>query len=406
MQVNKISKENLELQKNKTIIEQDFSINYRYNILFTREVFHLSNTLLFDLFQPSAIGGKIKLGFVIDQGLLDHWPNLPQAIESYIHAFPSLQLVAQPLVITGGEPAKNSLETLDEVLNYIHEKNIDRHAYLIGMGGGAILDMVGFAAAIGHRGIRHIRMPTTVLSQNDSGVGVKNGINYFGKKNFLGTFSPPIAVINDFNFLGTLDDRDWRSGMSEAVKVALIKDATFFYWLEDHALALSRRDNETMEKLIFDCAALHADHISLQGDPFEMGSSRPLDFGHWAAHKLEQLTEFEVKHGEAVAIGIALDLAYAVAMNICDQEIFERVYQVLTTLGFKLFHPLLLNPEKKQINPEILEGLEEFRAHLGGRLTITLINEIGTKFDVHEMDVNGLNSAVLLLDQKYSLHEN
>ena len=213
-------------------------------------------------------------------------------------------------------------------------------------------------------------------------------------------------MINDFNFLGTLDDRDWRSGMSEAVKVALIKDATFFYWLEDHALGLSRRDTETMEKLIFDCAALHVDHISLQGDPFEMGSSRPLDFGHWAAHKLEQLTEFEVKHGEAVAIGIALDLAYAVAMNICDQEIFERVYQVLTTLGFKLFHPLLLNPEKKQINPEILEGLEEFRAHLGGRLTITLINEIGTKFDVHEMDVNGLNSAVLLLDQKYSLHEN
>jgi len=343
MQVNKISKENLELQKNKTIIEQDFSINYRYNILFTREVFHLSNTLLFDLFQPSAIGRKIKLGFVIDQGLLDHWPNLPQAIESYIHAFPSLQLVAQPLVITGGEPAKNSLETLDEVLNYIHEKNIDRHAYLIAMGGGAILDMVGFAAAIGHRGIRHIRMPTTVLSQNDSGVGVKNGINYFGKKNFLGTFSPPIAVINDFNFLGTLDDRDWRSGMSEAVKVALIKDATFFYWLEDHALGLSRRDTETMEKLIFDCAALHVDHISLQGDPFEMGSSRPLDFGHWAAHKLEQLTEFEVKHGEAVAIGIALDLAYAVSEGLLAHNVFERVYAVLGQLGFTLFHPLLLN---------------------------------------------------------------
>ncbi|MDG1105046.1 MAG: 3-dehydroquinate synthase [Cyclobacteriaceae bacterium] len=406
MQVNKISKEKFKLLNNKNIIEQNFFINYRYNILFTREVFHLSNTLLFDLFQPSAISGKIKIGFVIDQGLLDHWPNLHQAIESYIHAFPSLQLVAEPLVITGGELAKNSLDTMKEVLNYIHQKNIDRHAYLIAMGGGAILDMVGFAAAIGHRGIRHIRMPTTVLSQNDSGVGVKNGINYYGKKNFLGTFSPPVAVINDFNFLNTLDERDWRSGMSEAVKVALIKDATFFYWLEDHAMALSHRDTETMEKLIFDCAALHVDHISSQGDPFEMGSSRPLDFGHWAAHKLEQLTEFEVKHGEAVAIGIALDLAYAVTIDICDQEIFERVYQVLTTLGFKLFHPLLLEQETNALNPEVYAGLEEFRTHLGGQLTITLIKEIGIQFNVHEMNKNSLDRAALLLYQKSIIHAN
>ena len=406
MQVNKISKEKFKLLNNKNIIKQNFFINYRYNILFTREVFHLSNTLLFDLFQPSAISGKIKIGFVIDQGLLDHWPNLHQAIESYIHAFPSLQLVAEPLVITGGELAKNSLDTMKEVLNYIHQKNIDRHAYLIAMGGGAILDMVGFAAAIGHRGIRHIRMPTTVLSQNDSGVGVKNGINYYGKKNFLGTFSPPVAVINDFNFLNTLDERDWRSGMSEAVKVALIKDATFFYWLEDHAMALSHRDTETMEKLIFDCAALHVDHISSQGDPFEMGSSRPLDFGHWAAHKLEQLTEFEVKHGEAVAIGIALDLAYAVTIDICDQEIFERVYQVLTTLGFKLFHPLLLEQETNALNPEVYAGLEEFRTHLGGQLTITLIKEIGIQFNVHEMNKNSLDRAALLLYQKSIIHAN
>ena len=406
MQVNKISKEKFDLQKNKRIIEQNFSINYRYDILFTREVFHLSNTLLYDLFQRTDRGEKIKLGFVIDQGLLDHWPKLPQAIESYIHAFASLQLVAEPLVITGGEPAKNSLDAMNEVLNYIHQNNIDRHAYLIAMGGGAILDMVGFAAAIGHRGIRHIRMPTTVLAQNDSGVGVKNGINYFGKKNFLGTFSPPIAVINDFNFLGTLDDRDWRSGMSEAVKVALIKDATFFYWLEDHALALSRRDNETMEKLIFDCAALHVDHISLQGDPFEMGSSRPLDFGHWAAHKLEQLTEFEVKHGEAVAIGLVLDLAYAVSEGLLAHNVFERVYAVLGQLGFTLFHPLLLNQETNTLNPEVYAGLEEFRAHLGGQLTITLIKEIGIQFNVHEMNKNSLDRAALLLHQKSIIHAN
>tara|TARA_X000001036_G_scaffold423846_1_gene448279 strand:+ start:4504 stop:5724 length:1221 start_codon:yes stop_codon:yes gene_type:complete len=406
MQFNKISKKNRNLNQNKNIIEQNFSINYRYDILFTREVFHCSNTLLFDLFQPPSVGGKVKLSFVIDQGLLDHWAILPQIIKTYIKSFSSLQLVVEPLIIAGGEIAKNSLETMNEVLNYIHQNNIDRHAYLIAIGGGAILDMVGFAAAIGHRGIRHIRIPTTVLSQNDSGVGVKNGINYFGKKNFLGTFSPPIAVINDFAFLSTLNDRDWRSGISEAIKVALIKDADFFYWLEDNALILNRRDTETMEKLIFDCAKLHVDHISSQGDPFEMGSSRPLDFGHWAAHKLEQLTAYEIKHGEAVAIGIVLDLAYAVNEGFLDVTIFERVYAVFVQLGFTLFHPLLINQEDHGLNPEVHAGLEEFRAHLGGQLTITLITAVGVQLNVHEMNKNSLNHAVLLLQQKSCIHAN
>ena len=121
----------------------------------------------------------------------------------------------------------------------IHEYGIDRHAYVLAVGGGALLDMVGYAAATAHRGVRLVRVPTTVLSQNDSGIGVKNSVNAFGKKNFLGTFAPPFAVFNDFTFLTTLSDRDWRAGISEAIKVALLKDATFFAFLEEHATASS-----------------------------------------------------------------------------------------------------------------------------------------------------------------------
>jgi 3-dehydroquinate synthase len=104
--------------------------------------------------------------------------------------------------------------------------------------------------------------------------------------------------------LESLPDRDWRSGTAEAVKVALIKDRIFFQSIEESAAALMQRDSHAMERLIYRCAQLHLEHIS-GGDPFETGSSRPLDFGHWAAHKLEQLTNYNLRHGEAVAIGIS-----------------------------------------------------------------------------------------------------
>jgi 3-dehydroquinate synthase len=109
-----------------------------------------------------------------------------------------LKLVCPPLVLEGGERAKNSYFHVSEIQSQIDRFHIDRHSYVIAVGGGAILDLVGLAAATAHRGVRHVRIPTTTLSQDDSGVGEKNGINAFGKKNFIGTFTPPFAVINDF----------------------------------------------------------------------------------------------------------------------------------------------------------------------------------------------------------------
>ena len=169
-----------------------------------------------------------------------------------------------------------------------------RHC-LIAIGGGALLDVAGFAAAMAHRGVRLIRVPTTVLSQDDSAIGVKNGINAFDKKNYLGTFAAPFAVINDSRFLPTLSDRDWRSGISEAIKVALIRDAAFFDFIEANAVKLHDRDLPVMEQLVHRSAELHYDHITTNGDPYEQGSSRPLDYGHWAAHKLEPVTDYRLR---------------------------------------------------------------------------------------------------------------
>jgi 3-dehydroquinate synthase len=287
-------------------------------------------------------------------------------------------------VLPGGERVKNNEDYFYKVVDAVNACGIDRHSYIVAIGGGSLLDLVGYAAAVSHRGIRLIRIPTTVLSQNDSGVGVKNGINYFEKKNFLGSFAPPSAVFNDFNFLTTLSDKEWRSGMSEAVKVALIKDKAFFEWLETNAVPLSNRDKPAMQYLVKRCAQLHMEHIA-GGDPFEMGSSRPLDFGHWSAHKLEQLSGFTVRHGEAVAIGIALDSVYSYLSGRLREVDAQRIVHLLKTLGFDVIHELM---DVRQEDSPILKGLNEFREHLGGKLTIMLLSAIGKGEEVHELDTS------------------
>lgn len=373
-------------------LQQEFSVTFRYDVHFTRQLFHSENLLFHQLIRSLSGLRPAKVLFVLDEGVAKHHPRLAEQIEDYSRQFAeTFRMTRPPLVVPGGEQAKNDPELVEKLLRVIHEDGIDRHAYVAAIGGGAVLDMAGYAAAIAHRGIRHIRVPTTVLSQNDSGVGVKNGINYFGKKNFLGCFAPPVAVINDLDFLHTLDQRDWLGGISEAIKVSLIKEASFFEFLEQEATALRRRDDGPMAHLIRECARLHMEHIA-GGDPFEMGSSRPLDFGHWAAHKLEQLTDYQLRHGEAVAIGIALDATYAHLKGMLSQTDWRRIIQLMQELGFILYTPEL--EVKKDEHLIILDGLEEFREHLGGQLTIMLLESIGKGIEVHEMDTTFLVQAV------------
>ena len=377
------------------VIHQRFSIPYEYKVVFTRHLFDVDNQVLLELLQDDQQEGSRKMVFVIDSEVAFHHRELVQDITNFCKAHSEqLQLCGAPLIVTGGESAKNNFQLVEDILQLIDDQKIDRHSYVVAIGGGAVLDLVGFVAAIAHRGIRHIRIPTTVLSQNDSGVGVKNGINYFNKKNYLGTFVPPFAVINDLHFLTTLDERDWRAGISEAVKVALIRDAAFFHWIEDNAQRLNARDMEVMQELIYRCAEHHMAHIATNGDPFEKGSSRPLDFGHWAAHKLEQLTDYAVKHGEAVAIGIALDVAYSYHVGLLEKASMIQIHQCLQKLGFAIVHPFLFGENGQTFNPVLWNGLEEFREHLGGQLTIMLLDRIGHGLEVHAMDLDKLGLAV------------
>lgn len=378
------------------ILEQSFEVSYRYKVYFTRHLFSLDNPVMREILTSLVSPGHIpKVLFVIDEGVLASHPQLQDQIVGYFGALNGVATLVDHLtVVPGGEAVKNDPAQVEKVVDAVNTYGIDRHSYLIAIGGGAVLDMVGYAAAISHRGVRHIRIPTTVLSQNDSGIGVKNSVNYRGKKNFLGTFVPPVAVINDEAFLTTLDDRDWRSGISEAVKVALIKDLAFFEWIEANASALARRSPEEMNQLIIKCADLHLQHIR-SGDPFEFGSARPLDFGHWAAHKLEYLTHFEVRHGEAVAIGIALDTVYSFLKGRISEAELIRVLRLFEVLGFQLCHAKLTEQKCKHLKA----GLAEFREHLGGRLTITLLEALGKGIEVHEMDEALIEKAADYLEQ-------
>jgi 3-dehydroquinate synthase len=286
----------------------------------------------------------------------------------------------------GGEQAKNDPSELERLLEAVHAAALCRHSYLMAVGGGAVLDVAGLAAATAHRGVRLIRVPTTVLAQDDSAVGVKNGINAFGKKNYIGTFAPPFAVVNDFAFLATLSERDWRGGLTEAIKAALIRDAAFFDFLEANAVALLARDSGAMEQVIRRSAALHLQHIATCGDPFELGSSRPLDFGHWAAHKLEQVTDHRMRHGEAVGIGIALDSTYSYLAGYLAERQWRRIIDLIGALGLAVYTPALGDRLDAPDDPRcVLRGLAEFQEHLGGRLTIMMLEDIGRPFDVHEI---------------------
>ncbi len=377
-------------------VTQSFSVRYEFPVMFTRGVFALHNDALLTAITGSDTGSqrRRRVLMFVDAAVTFATPELLDKIHAWFEArSDQLELTTAPMTIDAGEAIKNDWDALEPMRALVRDEGIDRHSYVIAIGGGALLDAVGLVAATAHRGIRHIRLPTTVLAQNDSGVGVKNGINQYGQKNYLGTFAPPWAVVNDADFLDTLSTRDQRAGMAEAVKVALIRDAAFFTWLQDHAGALAAFERDAVSTMVRRCAELHMHQIGRGGDPFELGSARPLDFGHWAAHRLETLTAHSLRHGEAVAIGIALDTRYSVATGLLAEGLENQVAELLEALGFTLWDEALQRTDTAGVS-ELLIGLEHFRTHLGGELTITLLEALGRGVEVHEMDASRVLESI------------
>lgn len=368
--------------QNETIDIQ-FSVPQTHRLRVTDDVTASEFEVLSKLIDAGPVG-RAKVLLVGESPLAEATSRIGHRLRQLGH----VDLVAPPMLVEGGEAIKNGEDVLRRLLDQINDAGLDRRSYIVAVGGGAMLDAVGFAAAIAHRGIRLIRLPSTVLAQADSGVGVKNAINYFEKKNWIGTFAVPWAVINDTGLLTTLPDRDFHSGFSEAVKVSLLKSRSQFDWLCDHAADIRRREVDATKRAIHQSCMLHLQHITAGGDPFEMLEARPLDFGHWSAHRLEPLTRYTLRHGEAVAIGVAIDCLYSSLVFGFPKSDADRVLDCLMTMGMTLWHEALEPIER------LMHGLEEFRQHLGGRLTITMLRAVGDPIHVHEIDEAAMRQAI------------
>jgi len=380
--------------------DHGFSVPFAFPVHFTRNAWDPKNLAIVDTLRRHEPDRRHRVLVVIDDHVARAQPRLRAAILAYFDAHAdSLELVSEPVLVPGGEAVKNDLAHPFSLLQVINDVGLDRQSCVAVIGGGAVLDMVSFAAAIAHRGIRVLRLPTTVLAQGDSGIAVKNSVNLFGKKNFVGTFAPPFGVVNDTQTLDTLPHRDKIAGVSEAVKVALLRSSDFFAYLETNCERIAMAQSDVLAVVVQRSAELHLAHICGNGDPFELGSARPLDFGHWVAHKLESMTAHRVRHGEAVAIGMAIDLTYSVSKGLLDPPTCERILTLLEAIGLRLWDDALMEkaPDGRYA---IVCGLQEFREHLGGELHITLLRGVGDSFEVTEMDEAVVAEAIVTLARR------
>lgn len=374
----------------------EFSVPMTHRLRFTQDCLGQDFDVLLDLLEHgNECAARVQVW--IDDGLAANDPNLIERLSHQFESATGVELVSKIECLPGGEVVKNDPHIIDHLLSAFNQADLDRRSYVIVIGGGAVLDAVGYAAAIAHRGIRLIRLPTTTLAQADSGVGVKNAVNWFDKKNWKGTFATPWAVVNDQRLLDGLSDRDFRCGFSEAVKVALLKDPEFFNFLHDtHELIALRSPTESAHALR-QSVLLHLWHITRGGDPFENRQARPLDFGHWSAHKLEAITNYGLRHGEAVSIGVAVDVAYSFLTQHLPLDVAEKTFETLQGLHLPIWDESLQDGC-------IFDGLEEFRQHLGGELTITLISDAGQSHDVHTIYQTGMEEAIQMVAEYNNAH--
>jgi len=368
--------ETLPRQK-RTLIRVEVSPDDSYEVVKTRHVFNPENKLLAEEIK------KRNAFFVVDKGIGEQ--QIEELKNYMVMLYPDwskADVKRHMLILAGGEKVKNGLRGVFNVFRIAYRAwraKLDKQSAFVLIGGGATLDVAGFAGSIFHRGTDHIRIPTTLLAQDDAGIGVKNGINFFGQKNFFGTYYPPQSVLIDPFFLKTANPRIMSDGIAEIIKVTLLKDKEDFEKLEAaHGIlfhlpeALKGQVSETLlapaEELLWISIKNHLGQITK--DPRERISARPLDYGHAWGHRLEIVTRHRLSHGQGVAIGMAIDSYISWRRGYITEKEFKRIIKLIRAVDLPIY-------DKAATFDNLWPGLEDFRAHLGGKLTITLLGEEG-----------------------------
>ncbi|MEX2149508.1 MAG: 3-dehydroquinate synthase [Steroidobacteraceae bacterium] len=311
-----------------------------------------------ELLREHAAGARLLV--VTDEVVAPLWlPRLEQGLAGRSFA---------RCVLPGGEQQK-TLGTVATVIDALVTARVNRDGLVLALGGGVVGDIAGFAAATYQRGIAFVQLPTTLLAQVDSAVGGKTGVNHPGGKNLIGAFHQPSAVITDTDTLGTLPDRELRAGFAEIVKAALVADATFFTWLEDHADRVLARDPAALEQAIRRACEIKAAIVA--ADERENGPRMVLNLGHSFAHAIEAGAGFgRVLHGEAVAAGLVLAAELSARLGLLPGADAMRVRELLLRAGLPVDPPRLGRARMLE-----LMGMDKKVAD--GRLRLVLLDNIG-----------------------------
>jgi 3-dehydroquinate synthase len=263
-------------------------------------------------------------------------------IKHYASSFPSF-----PVISIGLGEKNKTLETLTLIFDKLIEYEADRSTFILGIGGGIVCDVTGFAASVFMRGLRFGFISASLLSQVDASVGGKNGVNFRSYKNMLGVFNQPEFVIIDTAMLQTLDDKEFRSGFAEIVKAGAIKDESLFSYLENHYAEALQNVPAVMEKLIYDSVLIKSQVV--ERDEKEKGERKKLNFGHTFAHAIEHDTG--MLHGEAVSLGMVLAANLSVKMGLLQKSDSDRISQILRNLKLPVsmefdYHALVATMKK------------------------------------------------------------
>jgi 3-dehydroquinate synthase len=312
---------------------------------------------------------------------------LNETFKEFIKLIKEKTLSVNLIAISGGDQTKNMLE-LTNIIEQSLLYEIDRECVIIAFGGGVIGDIAGFAASILLRGINFINVPTTLLSQVDSSVGGKTGVNSTLGKNLIGSFHQPMAVIADINILKSLPDREFRAGFAEVIKYGLIKDKKFFNWLESEYENIFNYDDLKLQKVIAKCCKIKAEII--ENDEKEIGNRALLNLGHTFAHAIESFGNYDGKiiHGEAVAIGICMAFKFSSKFSFCPMNDTERVIDIFKKS--KLPTSLRDIPDLSITTLNMVEKFKYDKKTINNKLTFILNHQIGKSFIKYDVNVNDL----------------
>ncbi|NLF32138.1 MAG: 3-dehydroquinate synthase [Planctomycetes bacterium] len=379
---------------------QEFEVLCRYDVFFTDDLFDPASGLLPSVFADPGPDGRFHVGVCLDEGLVNAQPDLPNRIAAYFAAHEGrIKLAGEPAIVPGGEARKGDWEAMLDAVWHFGTPRFGRQDYAMIIGGGAMLDLVGFALSIVYRGGRQVRVPTTVLAQCDAGVEVRTFVNEAGRKDFASTLAPPFAVINDRAMLRSLGRREWIAGTAEAFKIALCADRELFDFLCGSAAAIGDRDEDVMDWIIQRSAVLHLERIRSEGMAFGTGREQPVDLGHWVGHRLEAMSRYWLPHGQAIAVGIAVDGACARRLHLISDEELDRILDGLTRAGLPIYHKHL-DERTAHGQLKLLASLEDMRHRFGPHVTVLLPDRIGHAVPVRAPDRSTLAHAVAELAER------